>query len=452
MDHINEKHFSFPPKNPPYTAFYRLRILRFILLYFLFVFCFGLEATFARGVLMVVSQGWHSADQAFPIEYTSVKPFGAVWNVVDVEGKSRRINSGLIIADIWLPTMADYRNIESSSEIQEIQNKLAEIESFKTQYPKSASKLAPAISLLSSFLSMANKQVRVNGVWQNREARNAQIKEQKDQEIRAQNELAEKTRLEEKAQKEYEAKIAEQKAQEAKIAEQKAQEAKIAEQKAQEGKLREEVEARLSEVKNEVADVNTQMSEPYRNFPTDRKNSSAKYVANEDALADRVEARKAIKNFNYEGVHFGTDIEIFKRDFFKKWFPNSKICEPTLNYPEVGLQIYLFELWSKRDGDHVRRLSFKHGLLREVTYIFKPESIRKMGGYAIILNEVLTQFGVPDDKYTSDYNIRYYWRFRDVNRYIEFDFDSEKHLKLIFLDTTFFDENSYKRDESLLPE
>lgn len=219
MDHINEKHFSFPPKNPPYTAFYRLRILRFILLYFLFVFCFGLETTFARGVLMVVSQGWHSADQAFPIEYTSVKPFGAVWNVVDAEGKSRRINSGLIIADIWLPTMADYRNIESSSEIQEIQNKLAEIESFKTQYPKSASKLAPAISLLSSLLSMANKQVRVNGVWLNREARNAQIKEQKDQEIRAQNELAEKTRLEEKAQKEYEAKIAEQKAQEDKLRE-----------------------------------------------------------------------------------------------------------------------------------------------------------------------------------------------------------------------------------------
>lgn len=181
---------------PAHTRSHDIRAIKLLIFGLLTFSCLGLETASAKGVIMLVSQGWHKADKAKVLEYSSVNQFNAVWNVVDAGGRSHRIPAGLIIADIALPTDADFQNIESSSDVYSIQNKLDKIKAFGVKYPQSSGKLAPTINLLDGLLAKTSNQVRVNGVWMSKQAHAVQFEEQKKKEEQ-----------EEKARKEREKEI-----------------------------------------------------------------------------------------------------------------------------------------------------------------------------------------------------------------------------------------------------
>jgi len=140
---------------------------------------------------------------------------------------------------------------------------------------------------------------------------------------------------------------------------------------------------------------------------------------------------KAIKDFKFNGLPFGTDTKTFKAKF-----PKAELSADQSD-PKIGLLMYTMRDVS---GIDLAAFYFQDDKLFRCTYIYSAKTTEKIGGWITVVEKVVDKFGKADedcmgiDTVEKGHLANFFWKFPNVNRFIEADI-REDMMKVIFTDT-----------------
>jgi hypothetical protein len=125
---------------------------------------------------------------------------------------------------------------------------------------------------------------------------------------------------------------------------------------------------------------------------------------------------QAISDFEFRGLKFGTSLESFKEKLNGHYATAEGLAEP-----QNSVDVFVVTA----DGADLVYLWFFESKLFQITFLYEPATVNKIGGWETIIEKIREKFGRPvaDSEGTNSKDegivASFFWKFRTVHRYIE---------------------------------
>jgi len=174
-------------------------------------FLYTVQSLCAQGLLIFKANPFEQDSRASLMEYSTVKKFPTVYNVVTRSGEPQRIVSGLVIREIVYSEIECPVNLVSQADAARLVTNIAGLSSVLEKWPAARKYLQSHLTANKAALDQMKKgSVLVNGTWQTAQAYNDSVAAtRKQQEAAREKQMAEDRIAAEKAAEAAPAKAAE---------------------------------------------------------------------------------------------------------------------------------------------------------------------------------------------------------------------------------------------------